>query len=246
MECKINGVAVKVGQTWRQRDGDTEIIASFDDHKTYPINGKSGQSYTREGFSWASLAEHDSDLISLLSEAPAEPDQDGWYTPDAPAEPNPDGWDGMETLPVQAEPEDYETQVAKVDGKFVAQWRYRNRPEQPAGVTAEEKAAITEMQQAALTPLSAFDLLGQAAGHMKDRAATYDKPQGERSMAATVAAFNAQTGRDLTEDEGWLFMVNLKIVRDRQRDQPHRDSIEDLIAYGSLYGEARLNNGGAQ
>lgn len=92
-------------------------------------------------------------------------------------------------------------------------------------------------------PFKAADLLDRAGQHMKDRAATYDKPEGERSMAATVAAFNAQTGRDLTESEGWLLMVNLKIVRDRQRERPHRDSIEDLVAYGALYGEARL--GGA-
>lgn len=83
------------------------------------------------------------------------------------------------------------------------------------------------------------EILEAAAGHMRDRAATYDKPEGERSMAATVAAFNAQTGRDLTEAEGWLLMVNLKIVRDRQR-APHKDSLEDLTAYSALMAEARL------
>ena len=31
--------------------------------------------------------------------------------------------------------------------------------------------------------------------------ATYDKPDGERSMGKTVAAFNAVTGRDLSEAE---------------------------------------------
>ena len=90
------------------------------------------------------------------------------------------------------------------------------------------------------TPRSATDLLDAAAGHMRDRAATYDKPEGERSMASTVAAFNAQTGRDLSESEGWLLLANLKVVRDRQRQQPHQDSIEDGVAYFALYGEARL------
>lgn len=88
-------------------------------------------------------------------------------------------------------------------------------------------------------PPTAPQLLDAAASHMRDRAATYDKPEGERSMAATVAAFNAQTGRDLTEAEGWLLMVNLKIVRDCQR-APHRDSLEDLVAYSALMAEARL------
>jgi hypothetical protein len=86
---------------------------------------------------------------------------------------------------------------------------------------------------------SAPDILDAAAGHMRDRAATYDKPEGERSMAATVAAFNAQTGHELSEADGWLLMVNLKIVRDRQR-APHRDSLEDLTAYAALMAEARL------
>lgn len=132
-------------------------------------------------------------------------------------------------------------------------------------------------------------LLDCARRHMEARAATYDKPGGERSMDATVAAFNAITGRDadpiavvikpristllinlrtggehsnitnvieqlevvqhflsnihpaaLTESEGWMLMSCLKMVRDRQRQQPHVDSIEDNIAYAALYGEARL------
>lgn len=42
--------------------------------------------------------------------------------------------------------------------------------------------------------MNAADVLKAALGHMEDRAATYDKPEGERSMPATVAAFNALTG----------------------------------------------------
>lgn len=59
-------------------------------------------------------------------------------------------------------------------------------------------------------------------------------------MGATVAAFNAVTGRDLRESEGWLLLALLKMVRGEQRGKPHRDSAEDLVAYASLYGEARL------
>ena len=90
---------------------------------------------------------------------------------------------------------------------------------------------------------TAPQLLEAAAGHMRDRAATFDKPEGERSMAATVEAFNIITGRAgdraLTESEGWLLMQTLKDVRDRQ-NAPHRDSLEDGISYAALKAEARL------
>lgn len=74
---------------------------------------------------------------------------------------------------------------------------------------------------------------------MEQRAAQYDQPAGERSMAATVAAFNAVTGRDLTEADGWLMMVLLKLVRDNSTTV-HEDSLLDAAAYVGLYGEARL------
>lgn len=85
----------------------------------------------------------------------------------------------------------------------------------------------------------AAELLGRAARHMHDRAAIYDAPAGERSMGKTVAAFNAITGRDLSESEGWLFMALLKAVRAQTRSEPHQDSLEDMIAYAALYAEAR-------
>lgn len=83
-------------------------------------------------------------------------------------------------------------------------------------------------------------LLDKARKHMEDRAHTYDKPEGERSMAKTVEAFNVITDRDLTESEGWLLMQILKDVRDRARAAPHVDSLEDGIAYAALKAEARL------
>ena len=85
----------------------------------------------------------------------------------------------------------------------------------------------------------AAEMLGRAAMHMHDRAATYDKPEGERSMGRCVEAFNAVTGRDLSESEGWLLMALLKAVRSETRSEPHADSLEDMIAYAALYAEAR-------
>jgi len=89
--------------------------------------------------------------------------------------------------------------------------------------------------------ITAQQLLNKAQTHMQARAATYDKPEGERSMAATVEAYNAITGHSLTEANGWLLMAVLKMVRDNQRSEAHQDSLEDFVAYSSLYGEARLN-----
>lgn len=107
-------------------------------------------------------------------------------------------------------------------------------------VASWRELGLDEIQSSGLDAVSAGDMLDAAAKHMRDRASTYDKPAGERSMEATVKAFNAITGRDLRESEGWLLLAVLKMVRGEQRRDPHRDSAEDLIAYGALYGEARM------
>lgn len=85
--------------------------------------------------------------------------------------------------------------------------------------------------------MKAHEILEAGAGHLRDRAATYDKPEGERSMAATVDAFRAVTGHDLTEEQGWLFMALLKAVRSQQ-GAFRADSYEDGAAYLALAGEA--------
>lgn len=91
---------------------------------------------------------------------------------------------------------------------------------------------------------SAPAFLDAAAKHMRDRAATYDKPGGERSMAKTVAAFNAITGHTLSTAEGWLLLQVLKQVRAFTNSAvPHRDSLEDSIAYGALLAEEMLGGG---
>jgi len=76
-----------------------------------------------------------------------------------------------------------------------------------------------------------------AVTEMDDRADTYDNPDGERSMGNTVAAFSAITGVDMTEEQGWLFMVCLKAVRTQQGDY-RADSYIDGAAYFGLAGEA--------
>lgn len=83
------------------------------------------------------------------------------------------------------------------------------------------------------------ELLGRAARHMHDRASVYDKPEGERSMGRAVQAFNAITGHNLTESEGWLLLQVLKDVRLFTRSEYHADSAEDCIAYAALKAEAK-------
>ena len=79
--------------------------------------------------------------------------------------------------------------------------------------------------------------LSNAAKHMQERAHQYDAPEGERSMAATVSAFNAVTSHSLTEEQGWLFMELLKIVRSQQGGY-REDNYDDAVAYAALRGES--------
>ena len=87
---------------------------------------------------------------------------------------------------------------------------------------------------------NAHEILTQAASEMQDRAKTYDKPEGERSMGKTVAAFNALTGHVLTEQQGWQFMELLKIARSNQGAY-REDCFIDGAAYAALAGEAASN-----
>jgi hypothetical protein len=96
-------------------------------------------------------------------------------------------------------------------------------------------------QRKAVANNTAPEFLHRAATIMEERGKQYDKPSGERSMGKTVAAFNAITGQDLTEEHGWLLMTLLKQVRFFSNTAaPHRDSLEDAIAYSALLAECAL------
>lgn len=179
----VNGVVIRVGQTWCTRDGRTADIEATNDPlvhlgQHYPIRATIGVGtfrYTTTGLLTV-WSQEGADLVELIEDAPG------------------------------AEPE-------------------------PAAIEAP-------------TTASAPDLLDAAAGHMRDRAATYDKPEGERSMAQTVAVFNQFHGTALTEAQGWHFMQILKDVRlFANPTNPHRDSVEDGVAYSALKGEAILKGG---
>ena len=116
------------------------------------------------------------------------------------------------------------------------------------GRTTEE-LADDELGEVKASPMRAPDFLRRGLSHMEDRAIQYDAGDGERSMASTVEAFNAVTGCDLSEVEGWIFMSLLKIARSQKGGPFKADNSEDLAAYAGLAGEAaarrqRLVNAG--
>lgn len=86
--------------------------------------------------------------------------------------------------------------------------------------------------------MKSTEFLQAAIDVQTERAKEYDSPEGERSMGRTVAAFNAVTGRDLTEAEGWLFLQTLKDVRQWSAKGYHHDSALDGVSYSSLKAEA--------
>ena len=83
---------------------------------------------------------------------------------------------------------------------------------------------------------NAVEILKESASCIGDRASERDT-DSERSMRATVEAFNAIYGKDLTETEGWMFMVLLKAARARGGDFRLDDYI-DGAAYFALAGES--------
>ena len=88
--------------------------------------------------------------------------------------------------------------------------------------------------------MKAHEILEAGAQHIKDRSAARDKPDGEKTMGATVQAFNAVYDKDLTEEQGWQFMVLLKMVRGAN-GKTTADDYEDEAAYAALAGESALD-----
>jgi len=85
--------------------------------------------------------------------------------------------------------------------------------------------------------IAAHEFLERGVSHMRDRAVQRDSEAGERSMARAVAAFNAQEGTNLTEAQGWRFMIQLKYAR-AVNGVFVADDYEDMAAYAGLAGEA--------
>ncbi len=86
-------------------------------------------------------------------------------------------------------------------------------------------------------PVTAGEMLKRGQDILEQRGKQRDSDDGERSMKRTVDAFNALFGKDLTEVEGWMFMVCLKAARSAQGGF-NLDDYEDGMNYFALAGEA--------
>ena len=95
-----------------------------------------------------------------------------------------------------------------------------------------------------MTPATAPQILTAAADDIAQRAVLRDQPTGERSMARTVAAFNAMFGTDITESQGWQFMELLKMSRGAAGNY-HADDHLDRTAYAALGAEAAAREASA-
>ena len=91
---------------------------------------------------------------------------------------------------------------------------------------------------------SSVDYLNKAAAIQEERGKNYDQPGGERSMAAVVKAFNALFDQNLTETQGWQFMVLLKMRRLYTAQGHHEDSAADEVSYSALAAESSARNNG--
>lgn len=126
-------------------------------------------------------------------------------------------------------------------GSKLIEYGYFRRPK--VGEKVESLPGLTHEAVSVKPPTHvncrAYQFLEKGVQHMKDRAAQRDSEHGERSMKATVDAFNAMFGHSLTETQGWQFMVLLKMARSRNKFNP--DDYEDGAAYTGLAGEAHSN-----
>lgn len=121
-------------------------------------------------------------------------------------------------------------------------WQRQTHPEELPFIDDEPLQSLNdqyaEIEKVRQSHRTASEIADSALKHICERAETYDQPTGERSAAKTAKAFNAITGKDITESEVWLLLQLLKDVRQWSREDYHQDSAEDCIAYASLKAES--------
>lgn len=88
----------------------------------------------------------------------------------------------------------------------------------------------------------AVSILVDAADTLTERGKQRDRPTGERSMARAVNAFNALYGLQLTELQGWQFMVLLKMSRSSASHVLRIDDYIDQAGYAALAGECAADD----
>lgn len=126
--------------------------------------------------------------------------------------------------------------------KYPVLWQRTTHPEELPFIDDEPLQSLNdqyaEIEKVRQSHRTASEIADSALKHIRERAETYDQPTGERSAAKTAKAFNAITGKDITESEVWLLLQLLKDVRQWSREDYHQDSAEDCIAYASLKAES--------
>ena len=102
----------------------------------------------------------------------------------------------------------------------------------------EATEAYDDIKAELASPIGADEILQVANEAIAQRGVMYDSTgqQQERSMGKVVAMFNALTGHELTNEQGWKFMCLLKLARSEQGEFS-LDSFIDLAAYAALAGE---------
>ena len=102
----------------------------------------------------------------------------------------------------------------------------------------EATEAYDDIKAEIARPTDADEILQIAEETIAQRGVMYDSTgqQQERSMGKVVAMFNALTGHELTNEQGWKFMCLLKLARSEQGEFS-LDSFIDLAAYAALAGE---------
>lgn len=105
----------------------------------------------------------------------------------------------------------------------------------------EEEATASDLrsqygEQLNPAPPTAEEILEKAARIQVARGAQRDS-ESERSMPKCVEIFAAVTDIDMTESEGWLFMLCLKLARAQQGGYV-ADDYDDAVGYAALLGES--------
>ena len=133
----------------------------------------------------------------------------------------------------------FTTQVMGYRGAKII-WQRHTLPEELPFIDDEPSLndQYAEIEKVRQSHRTASEIADSALKHIRERAETYDQPTGERSAAKTAKAFNAITGKDITESEVWLLLQLLKDVRQWSREDYHQDSAEDCIAYAALKAES--------
>lgn len=105
-------------------------------------------------------------------------------------------------------------------------------------MTTEDRLGLPKLNP--YNHLRADEIVAKGASMIGQRAASRDQ-DSERSMKTTVNAFNAMYGTSLTEEQGWAFMVFLKLSR-ASKGKKTEDDYVDGSAYFGLMGESALRD----